>query len=79
MAMTAAANRWAGTTRGVPDDPFLARWLPSFEADQRSTLTVAVGCTGGQHRSVWFVERLAERFVGDAGALIRHREIETSA
>jgi UPF0042 nucleotide-binding protein len=54
---------------------FLRRWLPAFRADQRAYLTVAIGCTGGQHRSVWFVERLAERFAKEAGALIRHREL----
>jgi len=54
---------------------FLRRWLPAFKADQRAYLTVAIGCTGGQHRSVWFVERLAERFAEEAGALIRHREL----
>ena len=60
-------------------EAFLQRWLPAFEADQRSSLTVAIGCTGGQHRSVWFVERLAERFGGNGGALIRHREIEAGS
>ena len=54
---------------------FLRRWLPAFKADQRAYLTVAIGCTGGQHRSVWFVERLAERFAKEAGPLIRHREL----
>ncbi len=60
-------------------ETFLRRWLPAFEADQRATLTVAIGCTGGQHRSVWFAERLAERFAGDATAVVRHREIEAPA
>ncbi|MEP7300285.1 MAG: RNase adapter RapZ [Caldimonas sp.] len=54
---------------------FLRRWLPAFKADQRAYLTVAIGCTGGQHRSVWFAERLAERFAGDAAPLVRHREL----
>ncbi|MEO7057959.1 MAG: RNase adapter RapZ [Caldimonas sp.] len=59
-------------------DTFLRRWLPAFEADQRAYLTVAIGCTGGQHRSVWFVERLTERFSDIASTVIRHREIEMS-
>ena len=59
-------------------EAFLKRWLPAFEADQRSYLTVAIGCTGGQHRSVWFAERLAERFTTLATTVIRHREIETA-
>jgi UPF0042 nucleotide-binding protein len=57
-------------------ETFLARWLPSFEDDQRSYLTVAIGCTGGQHRSVFFAETLAQRFSGRASALIRHRELD---
>ena len=57
-------------------DTFLRRWLPAFEADQRSYLTVAIGCTGGQHRSVWFAERLAASFAGAAATLIRHRELD---
>jgi RNase adapter protein RapZ len=55
---------------------FLRRWLPAFKADQRAYLTVAIGCTGGQHRSVWFAERLAERFGKEAAPLIRHRELD---
>jgi RNase adapter protein RapZ len=57
-------------------EAFLARWLPAFVADQRSYLTVAIGCTGGQHRSVYFVEKLAERFAPRAVTLVRHRELD---
>lgn len=57
-------------------ESFLARWLPAFERDQRSYLTVAIGCTGGQHRSVWFVEMLAARFGARGGTLVRHRELD---
>jgi len=56
---------------------FLERWLPRFENDQRTYLTVAIGCTGGQHRSVYMVEKLATRFRGRfADVLVRHRELE---
>ncbi|MBA4176643.1 MAG: RNase adapter RapZ [Leptothrix sp. (in: Bacteria)] len=55
---------------------FLQRWLPSFEDDQRSYLTVAIGCTGGQHRSVYGVECLARRFDSRYATLIRHRELD---
>ncbi len=55
---------------------FLARWLPAFEDDQRSYLTVAIGCTGGQHRSVYFVETLARRFTARVVTLVRHRELD---
>jgi RNase adapter protein RapZ len=55
---------------------YLARWLPAFDQDQRSYLTVAVGCTGGQHRSVYFAEQLARRFGARAPTLVRHRELE---
>ncbi len=57
-------------------ETFLARWLPAFEDDQRSYLTVAIGCTGGQHRSVYFVETLAQRFDARAATLVRHRELD---
>jgi RNase adapter protein RapZ len=55
---------------------FLQRWLPSFEDDQRSYLTVAVGCTGGQHRSVYSVEWLARQFESRHATLVRHRELD---
>jgi RNase adapter protein RapZ len=55
---------------------FLQRWLPAFEEDQRSYLTVAVGCTGGQHRSVYGVEWLAGEFHGRYATLVRHRELD---
>ncbi len=57
-------------------DQFLERWLPAFEEDQRSYLTVAVGCTGGQHRSVYGVEWLARRFASRYATLVRHRELD---
>ena len=57
-------------------ESFLVRWLPAFEADQRSYLTVAIGCTGGQHRSVYFAETLAARFGQRSGTLVRHRELD---
>jgi UPF0042 nucleotide-binding protein len=57
-------------------EAFLARWLPAFEDDQRSYLTVAIGCTGGQHRSVYFAETLAAGFRDRAATLIRHRELD---
>jgi len=55
---------------------FLERWIPCFEADGRSYLTVAIGCTGGQHRSVYLVGQLAALF-RDSGlpVLSRHREL----
>lgn len=55
---------------------FLSQWVPAFEKANRSYLTVAVGCTGGNHRSVYVVERLAETFRGDSSrVLVRHRDI----
>jgi UPF0042 nucleotide-binding protein len=55
---------------------FIARWLPNFIADNRSYFTVAIGCTGGQHRSVYLVEKLARHFATEQQVLIRHREIK---
>jgi UPF0042 nucleotide-binding protein len=57
---------------------FLERWLPRFEAEQRSYLTVAVGCTGGQHRSVFVVEQLARRFAPGRDVLVRHRDLQAA-
>jgi UPF0042 nucleotide-binding protein len=55
---------------------FLDQWIPTFENDNRAYLTVAVGCTGGNHRSVYVVERLAAQFrEGRNGVLLRHRDI----
>ena len=56
---------------------FLQRWVPAFEDDQRSYLTVAIGCTGGQHRSVYAVEWLARRFESRYATLVRHRELDS--
>lgn len=55
---------------------FLEQWLPSLAQDHRSYVTVAVGCTGGQHRSVYLVEQLAQAFEAGWTTLRRHRELE---
>jgi len=54
---------------------FVADWLPCFVEDNRSYLTVAIGCTGGQHRSVYFAEKLASHFKSQQQVLLRHREL----
>jgi RNase adapter protein RapZ len=53
---------------------FLEAWLPAYTRDNRSYLTVALGCTGGQHRSVYLAERLAAHFRPRLPVLVRHRE-----
>lgn len=55
---------------------FISQWLPHFARDQRSYLTVAIGCTGGQHRSVYMVETLAQSFAFHGQVLKRHRELD---
>ncbi|HUL95988.1 MAG TPA: RNase adapter RapZ [Usitatibacter sp.] len=55
---------------------FLQRWLPRFLLDQRATLTVAIGCTGGRHRSVYIAEQLAERFGSEHQVVLRHRDLK---
>jgi UPF0042 nucleotide-binding protein len=54
---------------------FVEDWLPSFVSDNRSYLTVAIGCTGGQHRSVYLTEKLALYFKSQQQVLLRHREL----
>jgi UPF0042 nucleotide-binding protein len=55
---------------------FLLKWIPRFSADNRSYLSIAIGCTGGQHRSVYLVERFAGSLANRFGNIvIRHREL----
>ena len=63
-----AVVRWLDDVRGL-----LARWLPEIVRENRSSVTVAIGCTGGRHRSVYLVERLADSFRQDWSVLVRHR------
>lgn len=59
---------------------FLETWIPHFEADNRSYVTIAVGCTGGQHRSVYMVETIAKTISRQiANTQIRHRELKITA
>jgi RNase adapter protein RapZ len=52
---------------------FIDKWLPSFKKDNRSYVTVAIGCTGGKHRSVYMVEKLAEHFRKTESVVVHHR------
>ena len=55
---------------------YLERWLPHFEENNRMYMTVAIGCTGGQHRSVYLATRLGEHFADTrVNVLVRHREL----
>jgi UPF0042 nucleotide-binding protein len=53
---------------------FLQRWLPRFLLDQRASITIAIGCTGGRHRSIYIVEQLAQRFAAEFPVMVRHRD-----
>ena len=57
---------------------FLNHWLHALERDHRSYVTVAVGCTGGQHRSVYLTEQLADAFGQQWPTLRRHRELDSA-
>ena len=57
-------------------EAFLRNWIPRYEAFQRSYLTIAIGCTGGQHRSVFITESLADRLRQPHGRIqTRHHEL----
>jgi len=68
LSRDASVQRWLDDARGL-----LSRWLPEIVHENRSSVTVAVGCTGGRHRSVFVAERLAEHFRNDWQVLVRHR------
>ena len=58
-------------------EEFIRKWLPRYTEDTRSYLTVAIGCTGGKHRSVYLVETLGKRFSDHGPVLVRHRDQPT--
>ena len=57
-------------------ESFVRRWLPALATDQRGYVTVAIGCTGGQHRSVYMAEQLGLRFADHGATVVRHRELD---
>ena len=59
-------------------EQFISHWLQALVRDHRSYVTVAIGCTGGQHRSVYLVERLAQAFSPHWVTLKRHRELDAA-
>ena len=67
------------SAQGMLDDihNYVEKWLPCFVRDNRSYLTIAIGCTGGRHRSVYFAEQLAMHFPGGRRVLVRHRELSS--
>jgi UPF0042 nucleotide-binding protein len=75
LARDAQAQQWLDDVRAL-----LARWLPEIVRENRSHVAVAIGCTGGRHRSVYMAEKLAAAFRKDWKVLVRHRGLaeETS-
>jgi UPF0042 nucleotide-binding protein len=63
-----SVRRWLDDMRAL-----LQRWLPEIVRENRSHVTVAIGCTGGRHRSVYLAEELAKSFRADWRVLVRHR------
>lgn len=57
---------------------FMDKWIPLIIANQRSYLTLAIGCTGGQHRSVYMADLLAKHYKRSHPTLVRHRELNTT-
>lgn len=68
LARNEAVARWYEEVRAL-----LARRLPDIVRENRSSVTVAIGCTGGKHRSVYLAERLADAFRPEWTVLVRHR------
>jgi RNase adapter protein RapZ len=68
LTRDATVQRWLEDARAL-----LTRWLPEIVRENRSSVTVAIGCTGGRHRSVYAAERLAADFRKDWQVLVRHR------
>jgi len=70
LARDENVQRWLADVRAL-----LGRWLPEIVRENRSHVTVAIGCTGGRHRSVYLAEQLAESFRNDWRVLVRHRHL----
>jgi UPF0042 nucleotide-binding protein len=68
LAHDRLAQQWLEDVRAL-----LARWLPEIARENRSHVTVAIGCTGGRHRSVYLAEKLAAAFGAEWKVLVRHR------
>ena len=60
---------------------FLESWVPHFIDNQRAYLTLSIGCTGGHHRSVYLIDKLAKHFSQDHGVsiIVNHREIDAKS
>jgi len=74
LARDERVQRWLADMRSL-----LGRWLPEIVRENRSYVTVAIGCTGGRHRSVYLVEQLAASFRTEWRVLVRHRGLATES